>query len=127
MHSSRNNAVVKLGHKSVGIDWDGYPINDLPTIIVVAVALVISALVVGVIHVVAKSVDIVSPALDPANTFSNEASNVVGDIFNILFGVVPAILHTVLGAVVIVLNVLGDVFDFSDLCREQSAGDQLTR
>ncbi|KAH0194600.1 hypothetical protein KCU70_g344, partial [Aureobasidium melanogenum] len=107
-----------LGHENIAIDRDGGPMLGLPTIIVVAVALIVSALVVGVVHVVAESVDIVSPALDSANTVSNKASNVLGHIFDILLSIIPAILHAVLGAVVVVLDVLGDVFDFSDLCGE---------
>jgi hypothetical protein len=92
--------------------------RGLPAIVVVVVivvAFVISALVVGVVHVVAESVGIIAPALDLANTLSSKASNVLRYILDIIDGIVPLPLHTVLGIVVVVLNVLGDVFDLSDL------------
>jgi hypothetical protein len=91
--------------------------HALPAIVVVVivVAFIISALVVGVIYVVTESVSIVSPALDPADTFSSETCNVFRHILYILLGVVPLVLHAVLDTVVVVLNVLRDVFDLSDL------------
>jgi hypothetical protein len=119
MHSSRNNAIVRLFHKSVELDRDGDLMPGLPAIVVVVVvivvAFVISALVVGVVHVVAESVGIVSPALDLADTLSSKACNVLRHILDIVDGIVPLVLHTVLGIVVVVLNVLGNVFDLSDL------------
>jgi hypothetical protein len=92
--------------------------RGLPAIIVVVVvivAFVISALVVGVVHVIAESVGIVTPALDLANTLSSKTSNVLRHILDILLGIVPLVLHAVLGIVVVVLNVLGNVFDLTNL------------
>jgi hypothetical protein len=91
--------------------------RGLPAIVVVVVvvAFVISALVVGVIHVVAESVGIIAPALNLANTLSSKASNVLRHILDIIDGIVPLPLHAVLGIVVVVLDILGNVFDLSDL------------
>jgi hypothetical protein len=120
MHSSRNNAIVRLFHKSVELDRDEELMHGLPAIVVVVVvivvAFVISALVVGVVHVVAESVGIIAPALNLANALSSESCNVLRHILDIIDGIVPLVLHTVLGIVVVVLNVLRDVFDLSDLC-----------
>jgi hypothetical protein len=95
--------------------------RGLPAIIVVVVvivAFIASALVVGVVHIVAESVGIVSPTLDLADTLSSETSNILRHVLDILLGIVPLVLHAVLGIVVIVLNVLGNVFDLSDLCNK---------
>jgi hypothetical protein len=118
MHSSRNNAIVRLFHKSVELDRDEELMHGLPAIVVVVVvvAFVISALIVGVVHVVAESVGIIAPALNLANALSSESCNVLRHILDIIDGIVPLVLHTVLGIVVVVLNVLRDVFDLSDLC-----------
>jgi hypothetical protein len=75
-------------------------------------------LVVGVVHVIAESVNIIAPALNLADTLSSETSNVLRHIFDILLGIVPLVLHAVLGVVVVVLNVLGNVFDLTDLCNK---------
>jgi hypothetical protein len=84
-------------------------------VVVVVVAFVISALVVGVVHVIAESVNIIAPALNLADTLASETSNVLRHIFDILLGIVPLVLHAILGIVVVVLNVLRDVLDFTNL------------
>jgi hypothetical protein len=88
--------------------------RGLPAIVVVVivVAFIVSTLVVGVVHVVAESVGIVTPTLDLANTISDKSCNILRHIFNILHAVIPL---AVFGTVVVVLNVLRDVFDLSDL------------
>lgn len=88
----------------------------LPTIVVViVVAFIVSALVVCVVHVVAEPVDIITPALNLADTLSCKSCDVLRDVLDIVHGVVPFVLDTVLGTVVVVLNILRDVFDLSDL------------
>jgi phage-related protein len=93
--------------------------RGLPAIVVVVVvivAFVISALVIGVVHVIAESVDIISPALNFADTLSSKAGNVLRHILDILLGIVPSVLDAILDVVVVVLDILRDVLDFTDLC-----------
>ena len=88
----------------------------LPAIVVViVVAFIISALIVGVIHIVAESVDIITPALDLADAFSSKSSDVLRNILDIVHSIIPLILNAILGTVVVVLDVLRYVFDLSDL------------
>jgi len=98
--------------------------RGLPAIVVVivVVAFIVSALVVGVVHVVSKSVSIVTPALDLADTLSSKSCNVLRDILDVVHGIIPSILDAVLGTVVVVLNVLRDVFDLSDLGNKSAHG-----
>jgi uncharacterized membrane protein required for colicin V production len=98
--------------------------HALPAIVVVVivVAFIVSALIVGVVHVVAESVSIIAPALNLANTLSSEACNVFRYILYILNAIVELVLDAVLDTVVVVLDVLRDVFDLSDLWRKSVSG-----
>lgn len=90
--------------------------RGLPAVVVVIViAFIVSALVVGVVHVVAEPVGIVAPALNLADTLSSKSCNVLRDILDIVHGIIESVFNAVLGTVVVVLNVLRDVFDLSDL------------
>lgn len=91
--------------------------HALPAIVVVVivVAFIISALVVGVVHVVAESVSVIAPAFNLADTLSGESCNVFRYVLYILNAVVELVLDAVLDTVVVVLDILRNVFDLSNL------------
>ena len=86
----------------------------LPPIVTVVVALFVPASIVCVVDVVIK-------ALDSANILTDVVSHTLWKVFNIVDGVVEAVLHSVLDTISIVLDVLRNIFNLSDLDMSSSA------
>lgn len=92
-------------------------VTDSPSIIPTLIA----ACIVRVVKSVTIAINIIAPALHVAYTFSDPVGDVVRDVFDILDSVVKAVLDSPLGAVVIILNVLWDVLDLSNLQHTSAA------
>lgn len=98
--------------------------RGLPAVVVVVIviAFIVSALIVGVVHVVAEPVGIITPALNLADTLSSKSCDVLRDVFDIIHSIIPAVLDSVLGTVVVVFDVLRNIFDLSDLSNKSVYG-----